>query len=85
MVWKTGEKDIALLEELAFKTRKLVAKEKGVNVDVISAQLYRIRQRYQRYRWYINKIESLKGRFPHIKRALLPTKPPEGYLAEEEE
>lgn len=74
--WKTGVKDLNLLESLAVMSPKRVEEEQ--NID-IGGSLFRLRERFLRSEAYVKQIKSLARKYPHIQKVLLPSKPENGY------
>lgn len=80
--WAMGERDTELIRDLTVKRRQVVAREREMTVNALNQWIYRIRQRKQRYRWYINTLEAIEKGNPAIKRMMLPTKISEEYTEE---
>ena len=69
-----GEKDIRLLEALSNMEPKQVAEYFEITEGALNAWVARIRQRKERYIWWLEKVRNIEKKHPHIKKRLLPAR-----------
>jgi len=65
---------VDVLKELVLAERDLVANRRGMRGDAMDSLVQRIRWFAMDARWFINVLANLESRYPHIKRAMLPSR-----------
>lgn len=74
MISNKSKEQIELLKLLASSDRKIVAENLNLNMKTLNSRIHNIRRKVIEIRWFLKEVEKLERVYPHIKRAMLPTK-----------